>query len=492
MVQVPYTPYPTVQESNTPTRPMQIQANPDMFGANIGRALQHDVAGGFEKIAQAFSNIQNMQDETTSDQAVTQYYLQSAKRTEDFMMLNGQQQKDGLEDHLKGLADDRDAISKNMTVNQKRMFDQHSSGQMRHLMTQSVTGTVAKFTAYSKNEIDSGIARDTDALVGHLDDPELAKQDIVNITSKMARLNQMDNIQDKGMREVRLKNQFGVTAEKVVTSILTKEQDPAKARRALELFGPDKEGNGGLLPNLVQRDLEAKIRQKEILINADKDGWEDVMGVYNPASPQMQRQTVPDSQTDQRSPAAADKRTELPKEITDPDNKGQGQHTLLAYAEHLYGERAGGAATGGQPAGNLTIDARAASSRVHTELLHPEFRTKLNSAIEAAEKATGAQAEIVDAYRDPKRQAQYYANYTGKPVQWEGQTYRPQGRGGLAAPPGQSRHQAGMAADLRKGAVLSKLHEWAESGQLERQFGLEFLRGRAGRIDPVHIQLARS
>ena len=40
MVRVPeYTPYPTVQASDTPTRSMRVEVNPDMFGANIGRAM---------------------------------------------------------------------------------------------------------------------------------------------------------------------------------------------------------------------------------------------------------------------------------------------------------------------------------------------------------------------------------------------------------------------------------------------------------------------
>src|SRR4029077_13005251 len=120
----------------------------------------------------------------------------------------------------------------------------------------------------------------------------------------------------------------------------------------------------------------------------------------------------------------------------------------------------GGGANNLASKGNLTIDSRAAAG-VRTDLLAPEFRPRLNAAIEAAEKATGSKGRINDAFRDPKRQAQYYANYTGKPVRWDGETYMPHGRGGLAAAPGRSRHQMGMAADLGRGPVLEKLREWA-------------------------------
>lgn len=117
--------------------------------------------------------------------------------------------------------------------------------------------------------------------------------------------------------------------------------------------------------------------------------------------------------------------------------------------------------------------------------INPTFGQRLLSAMQAAEGATGSQARITDMSRPATRQAQYYANYTQRPVTWQGQTYSPQEQGGLAAPPGRSRHQIGQAADIARGPVLDWLHAHAPD------YGLEFLPGRAGRNDPVHIQLAR-
>src|SRR5262245_39190222 len=116
------------------------------------------------------------------------------------------------------------------------------------------------------------------------------------------------------------------------------------------------------------------------------------------------------------------------------------------------------------------------------------FAEKLTGALQEAEAATGSRAVIRDMQRDPARQAQYYANYTGRPVTWQGVTYTPQGRGGLAAPPGRSRHQGGNAADIQRGPVLSWMH--ANRDYLSRKYGLEFLKGQAFARDPVHIQLA--
>lgn len=125
-------------------------------------------------------------------------------------------------------------------------------------------------------------------------------------------------------------------------------------------------------------------------------------------------------------------------------------------------------------------------ANVNTARLDKEFASRLAKALMAAEAATGQRGSLSDAYRDPKRQAQYYANYKQKPVDWDGVTYTPQRQGGLAAPPGRSRHQHGAAADIPRGAVLDWLHKNAG------EHGLEFLTGSAFEADPVHIQMAGS
>lgn len=118
------------------------------------------------------------------------------------------------------------------------------------------------------------------------------------------------------------------------------------------------------------------------------------------------------------------------------------------------------------------------------EGMDSNFATRLAAAIQAAEAATGATAQFTSAYRTAEQQAQLYADYTGEPVVWEGVTYTPQNPNqGLAAPPGQSRHQSGAAADIAAGPVLDWLHQNAA------QFGLGFLDGQAFVNDPGHIQL---
>jgi hypothetical protein len=121
---------------------------------------------------------------------------------------------------------------------------------------------------------------------------------------------------------------------------------------------------------------------------------------------------------------------------------------------------------------------------LNAQNLNPEFANRLTQAIQAAESATGSQARLNDLYRPPEVQAQYYANWTQQPVNFNGVTYVPTKQGGLAAPPGHSQHERGIAADVGSGPVLDYLHQNAG------RYGLEFLRGNAGAVDPVHIELA--
>lgn len=101
--------------------------------------------------------------------------------------------------------------------------------------------------------------------------------------------------------------------------------------------------------------------------------------------------------------------------------------------------------------------------------LHPVFANRLANAIQDAEEATGAKANIISAHRSIEEQAEIYER-SGHGTKF------------AAAPPGQSRHQLGAAVDLGKGPVLSWIKEHAS------QYGLENLPDRLN--DPGHIQLA--
>jgi hypothetical protein len=112
-----------------------------------------------------------------------------------------------------------------------------------------------------------------------------------------------------------------------------------------------------------------------------------------------------------------------------------------------------------------------------TGRLNPEMAARMAAAGRAYEAATGERANYGEMSRDFATQARYYANYR-------------RGIGGLAAPPGRSRHEdrgeGGEATDVPYGGF----RDWLASGGASR-YGLEFLRGRAYARDRVHVQMTR-
>jgi LAS superfamily LD-carboxypeptidase LdcB len=90
--------------------------------------------------------------------------------------------------------------------------------------------------------------------------------------------------------------------------------------------------------------------------------------------------------------------------------------------------------------------------------MNADFQTKLNKLIEA----TGGKVRINSGYRSPERQAQLYADAVRK--------YGPEKARHYVAPPGHSKHNEGIAADLGFADAATK----AKAHQLAAQFGLSF------------------
>jgi hypothetical protein len=103
--------------------------------------------------------------------------------------------------------------------------------------------------------------------------------------------------------------------------------------------------------------------------------------------------------------------------------------------------------------------------------LNAVFAGRVKEAVSAAEAATGTQAQFTSFARSRAQQAILYDKYLS-------------GQGRLAAPPGSSLHEGGGAVDLQAGPSLDWLHAHAD------QYGLEFLKGKAGAMDPGHMQIA--
>lgn len=102
--------------------------------------------------------------------------------------------------------------------------------------------------------------------------------------------------------------------------------------------------------------------------------------------------------------------------------------------------------------------------------LNPEFASRLAKAGRAYEQETGQKPNFGEMGRSNALQRQYYQQYRRT-------------RQGLAAYPGTSRHERGLATDVPSGPFQTWLHRNAG------RFGLEGLRSRA---DPFHFQAARN
>lgn len=112
---------------------------------------------------------------------------------------------------------------------------------------------------------------------------------------------------------------------------------------------------------------------------------------------------------------------------------------------------------------------RAPGARV--EGMDPAFAGSLAQAAADFERETGQRATFASLARTTEEQAELYASYQ-------------RGEIGLAAPPGQSRHERGAAADIPSGPFLEWMHQNAG------RYGLGFLSGDAFSRDPGHVQLA--
>lgn len=149
---------------------------------------------------------------------------------------------------------------------------------------------------------------------------------------------------------------------------------------------------------------------------------------------------------------------------TSPQQTTEAASANAPRAEPISGEHGHGPISGAMGHGELSADkakqflqARQGGGQgfvgVNAEKLDSNFAVKMAEAIQQAEAATGVRAVITEGYRPPEVQAQYYANYVQQPIPWEGKMYYPQKQGGIAARPGHSRHQKGLAVDLSDNAA---------------------------------------
>ena len=106
--------------------------------------------------------------------------------------------------------------------------------------------------------------------------------------------------------------------------------------------------------------------------------------------------------------------------------------------------------------------------------LHPAVATAARAIIAEA-RADGIPARVTSGYRSIAKQRQLYNAYR---------------RGGpLAAAPGSSSHNFGLAVDIAIAGAARDDRRYAKLHRIGRKHGLEPLDGEQRRVDPYHLQL---
>lgn len=146
---------------------------------------------------------------------------------------------------------------------------------------------------------------------------------------------------------------------------------------------------------------------------------------------------------------------------------------LLGYAHNPTPVAGSGSTVGGLSG---------VSSHADIKDLDPRFSSRV-AALQTAAKAAGVDTSILSGYRSRDLQQRLYLNYqahkAGQPL-----PYPSEGSGGLAAPPGMSYHNAGLAVDMY--AADPKQQQWLVANA--PKYGLY---PGANFGDPGHFQMAR-
>lgn len=200
-------------------------------------------------------------------------------------------------------------------------------------------------------------------------------------------------------------------------------------------------GIGGMLEQMIDRALG---------INPQRMFPQYYGGGFNPPPPSPGSGYFPPGATGGRPATAGGAGTGTPP-LPQPGPSGsQGNQPSALRPDEFISSRGGHTAGTGAPN------------------LNPELASRLAAAGQAYENETGQKAQFGETGRSRDLQAKYY------------QEFRRTGQG-LAAPPGMSRHEMGLATDVPSGPFQNWLHK---NGA---RFGIEGLRDQR---DPFHFQLA--
>lgn len=173
MPQVPYSPIPTEQPSGQGAPTINIPANPDAFGVNIGQALEglgKTVEGAGNELFGRAVALQQLSNETEAKQADANYMIKAGELHANYGALQGKDAVDAYPDYAKSLeklrTDIRGGLSNDMT---RKMYDGSSLSTMSrsifngagHAATQNKQWAIG--TAKAQIDLDAKTVEDNPA-----------------------------------------------------------------------------------------------------------------------------------------------------------------------------------------------------------------------------------------------------------------------------------------------------------------------------------------
>jgi hypothetical protein len=307
-----------------------------LFGAEIGAGEEALGAGG-QQLAQHMANIQNLHDEASVNEKVTQNFKDIDMMNGRFMQQSGDVQGATVGYHIDNMRRAVVAGSEGMSLNQRLLYNRQTEWNLRAQISRAVTSADSSMHAYTKQALIAGFNNDLDHAIRNIDNDALWHLDLQSMNDKYNKVAVMDNVPAE-VAEFNRRKQMDIVAGKMVRSLaLGPRQDVEHAQKVLDsMAGPDKLG----LSFPVQEQLQDIIDKQTMVI--DSRHWTTqntpnyVPAIGSDSSPDGAFVNPGSPPTEPIPPAApAPQHPEIRSEI-DPAQDALNRGDYLAYGAETY------------------------------------------------------------------------------------------------------------------------------------------------------------
>jgi hypothetical protein len=223
---------------------------------------------GFEAVGQAAANIQNLKDEVTNEQAVTQNFKTIDVMNGEFERKRGDEQYATRDQHIQDMIDTTNKAMDGMSVNQRIMFQRQTLWNLRAQIGRAVTSADNSYYTYGRSQIIANYNNTLDHIIRNYDNDAVVHEDRRTLSELYGKLGTLDKASPEQMlfngRKV-----MDAAVTKIVRSILTDpKQDTQAAWKILNSMKISDDGKWQMnAPAIAQ--AETMIRNKELDVESD-------------------------------------------------------------------------------------------------------------------------------------------------------------------------------------------------------------------------------